>query len=623
LRYHGLAAVGVPGVEHWKEDVHAGLLDGITNIFVVIEPGKAGKKFRLLAGRSKIGGRARAVSLNGFKDPSEMHIADPATFVERFQAELDQATPVKKPIIVIRHGDLEPAVDELEGLLIAAGDLYQRGGLIARTAVARLPTWDGKAVLAQVIEEVGDHAMIEHAEAVAEFTRFTPKGDEISASPMPLVRALKDRRNRLRLPIIVGLANAPSIAIDGTLLDVPGFDRSTGIVYDPLGVCFPSVPKEATLADAKNALARLAQLIQTFEFETPADRAVALSLFLTAVTRRSLPTSPLHALDAAVAGVGKSMMVDVGSILSTGHRAGVTAWGESREEAEKRLSAILMRGDPLISLDNCELPLDGVLLNQCLTQQKVELRILGYSKMITAATAALVCATGNNLVLKGDLTRRAVVGRFRTDTARPELRKFNYSPIDDAERNRGELVAAALTVLKAYFAAGRPAQPDPPLGSFELWSGTVRGALIWLGQGDPVKTQDRLREKDPALAAVITVLTAWRARYGDTPVSASLVVADANQTERVLDGSHFADKISHPDLHYALMEVAPRSGKVDIRVFGQWLAKNADRIIELDDKTSVILKTSGILNGIRQWQVRSPPPPAPPDSQPAEGAAKR
>ena len=105
---------------------------------------------------------------------------------------------------------------------------------------------------------------------------------------------------------------------------------------------------------AQTALARIVRLIETFDFVSQDDKAVALSLILTAIARPGLPTAPLHGFDAPVAGSGKSKLVDIASILATGHEAGVIAQGETREEAEKRFSTLLMRGDLIIAIDNCE-----------------------------------------------------------------------------------------------------------------------------------------------------------------------------------------------------------------------------------------------------------------------------
>ncbi len=305
-----------------------------------------------------------------------------------------------RPTIELRVGATEQAVNELERLLIASDrGLYQRGGFIVSTGFAKMLTWDGKEVIGQVIETRGDYALIEDAEAVAKFTRLDEKGKPRPCPPpMSLVRTLKDRKLRLRLPVLAGIVNCPSITVDGRLLDKPGYDPATGMLYDPLGVSFPRAPAVPDYAQAEAAMARIRRLLHTFDFEKDDDRAVALSLILSAIARRGLPFVPLHGFDAPVAGAGKSMLVDIASILATGHEAGVTAY-ETPEEGEKRLSSILMRGDPIVALDNCEAALEGALLNQALTQYQAELRILGQSRTVSAQSKAMFTATGNGLII--------------------------------------------------------------------------------------------------------------------------------------------------------------------------------------------------------------------------------
>jgi putative DNA primase/helicase len=63
-------------------------------------------------------------------------------------------------------------------------------------------------------------------------------------------------------------------------------------------------------------------------------------------------------------------------------------------------------------------------------------------------------------------------------------------------------VTAALTILNAHHNDSRPDQL-PRLQSFERWSDTVRAALSWLRQGDPVRTMERLRKNDTAISNMI------------------------------------------------------------------------------------------------------------------------
>jgi hypothetical protein len=59
--YRGLAAVGVPGVDNWRDE-WAEYLNGISKIFVVVEPDEAGKKlWRTLVACKTLDGRLRKV----------------------------------------------------------------------------------------------------------------------------------------------------------------------------------------------------------------------------------------------------------------------------------------------------------------------------------------------------------------------------------------------------------------------------------------------------------------------------------------------------------------------------------------------------------------------------------
>jgi putative DNA primase/helicase len=188
-----------------------------------------------------------------------------AEFLERARLILDPPLPRDRPTIELRVGETERAVNEIESLLIASNrGLYQRGGLIVSTGFTKMQTWDGKTVVGQIIEERGEYALAEDAEALAKFIRFNADGKPRPApAPMTLIRTLKDRKHRLRFPVLVGIVNCPSISTDGKLLDQPGYDPETGVLYDPLGVIFPPVPSAPDKRMASTALARILKLLAT------------------------------------------------------------------------------------------------------------------------------------------------------------------------------------------------------------------------------------------------------------------------------------------------------------------------------------------------------------------------
>ena len=222
---------------------------------------------------------------------------------------------------------------------------------------------------------------------------------------------------------------------------------------------------------------------------------------MTSVARRALDFAPMHGMDAPVAGSGKSLVLELASIFATGHRAVVMSQGETREEFAKALGAVLMRGDQLIAIDNCDLPLEGGILNQALTQSTLQVRILGRSEMVTVQTWALIAATGNNLTPKGDLVRRTIVGPNRPKMRSPELRQYDFDPIAYAMENRAgwsSIFSPCSRRTTTRAARNRPHE----LQSFKHWSNTVRGCICWLAEAfpsanlaDPIL--ERVRSTDP------------------------------------------------------------------------------------------------------------------------------
>ena len=161
-------------------------------------------------------------------------------------------------------------------------------------------------------------------------------------------------------------------------------------------------------------------------------------------------------------------------------------------------------------------------------------------------------------------------------------------------------MAAVITILRAYHVAGRPNRP-PRLQSFEMWSDTVRGALAWLGAGDPAGTMDRLRKADPVLASLTAVLVTWRNLLGSEPTTASEAIAAATMVQGW--GADNPDEEKRAGLRDALMAVAARGGKLDSRALGFWLKHHAaDRVVNIAGKP-VAMEAFGQRQGFVLWRL--------------------
>jgi putative DNA primase/helicase len=427
-----------------------------------------------------------------------------------FNAFIDPAKPSGPPRreIKIIGGALPATLDAAEQALIEQGvDLFQRGDVIVRPGddcaikIRHDQTTAGKRLF-----EVSAVEMREHMTASASFEQWDGRKQDYKRIDCPemVAAGYLARKGRHKLRTLTALIDAPTMRLDGTILDRAGYDEATGLYLIPT-IEFPTVPAAPTRGDASEAIAVLKGLVGEFPFVLNADRSVWLSAVLTAPIRAMLPTAPLHGFDAPVAGSGKGKLVDTVAMIATGRPASVFNQGRSEEETEKRLGSILMTGDLCINMDNCTLPLEGDFLCSALTAAgAVRVRILGRSEAPRLPMVATIFATGNNLTAKGDMTRRMIRCTIDPKMERPETRTFNNDPVEDAQRGRGKYLTAVLTILRAHAVANRPQCDLAPLGSFEEWSRIVRAALVWLGEADPCDTMNDVAGDDEEREALAT-----------------------------------------------------------------------------------------------------------------------
>jgi Protein of unknown function (DUF3987) len=93
LWHHGINAVGLPGAGMWHERRDAHHLAGFQTIYVVVELDEGGEAMLRWIGKSSLRTRVQLVRLDGFKDPSAMHVAEPVKFLPRWNAAVAGSVP--------------------------------------------------------------------------------------------------------------------------------------------------------------------------------------------------------------------------------------------------------------------------------------------------------------------------------------------------------------------------------------------------------------------------------------------------------------------------------------------------------------------------------------------------
>jgi hypothetical protein len=282
-------------------------------------------------------------------------------------------------------------------------------------------------------------------------------------------------------PGLAGVVEVPVLRPDGTILDKKGYDPRTRLVFWPgADLTVPPIPESPTTADVQAAVAVIDDIIGDFPFDSPASKANAVGALLTPIVRPAIRGPvPLALLDAPQQGSGKSLLSSVIALTATGRPNAMIAAPDSDDEWRKSITAILRSGATVITLDNIEGQLKAPSLANALTAEVWKSRILGRSEDIELPQLATWLATGNNIRLGGDLQRRCYQIRLDAQSGTPWMgRQFKHTDLKGwVGDNRGAIIAALLTLARAWFAAGRPKGAGPVLGSYEAWSSIVGGIL--------------------------------------------------------------------------------------------------------------------------------------------------
>jgi len=252
----------------------------------------------------------------------------------------------------------------------------------------------------------------------------------------------------------------------------------------------------------------------------------------------------------------------------------------------------------VVSFDNISKPLQDDTLCKVLTQPVADDRLLGIMANVKLPTCKTWLGTGVNLVVRGrDMVRRVLKCRIDPGMERPEERTFDYVLRDYVMERRTKLVAAALTIMRAYIAAGRPPQNIAPYGGFEEWSTMVRAPLVWLGCDDPCGSRDDVEDADPDTEKLAGLLDGLELddRFKAEPFTVAEVIKKTSKN--AADVAAYGGDLS------ALHEVVAAlcwEGKINARAVGNAFSKYRGRIIG-----GRRLIRAGTRNKVAVWKVET------------------
>lgn len=434
------------------------------------------------------------------------------------------ATLATRPTVIIDTEESRVNDDAIAALALVP-NVYQRG-----SSLVRIVHDDGKArrlnlarpIGAPVITAIAPATLQEILANAARWIRIEIDEKAVKegpAHPPPWsVKAVHARGQWAGVRALEAVVESPVLRADGSILSTPGYDEATGLFYEPSpgGPAFPPVPEFPTGEEVDAASDLLLDVVCDFPFASPSHKAAWFAGLLTCFARFAFSgPAPLFAIDANVRGCGKSLLAELVGLIAAGRPVTKLVQGEDEDEDRKRITALALAGDRFVNIDNVAKPLGNGALDLALTTTEWSDRRLGKNENIREPLFVVWWATGNNIVYAGDIVRRTAHIRLESPMEKPEERgDFSHGNAaklrDYVIAHRGELVAAALTVLRGYFADGAPDMGLTPWGSFDAWSALIRNAVVWAGLEDPGDTRSTLAAtSDNEAGALAALLAGW------------------------------------------------------------------------------------------------------------------
>ncbi len=460
-----------------------------------------------------------------------------------------------KPQILLTTDEQAVADQAVEALAGIEG-VYQRAGRLVHVVRDTAPPRGCKRPQdAPRVAGLALPTLRERLAGAVEWLR--PAGDDLAAAHPPdwAVKAVAARGQWAGVKPLEGVTEVPLLRSDGTVLAAAGYDAETGLILEPAGP-IEAVPDRPTADDLAAAVALLTDVVADFPFAGDDHRAAWFAGLLTPLCRHAFHgCAPLFLIDANCPGSGKGLLADCAAIIATGRTFARMSMPHQDDETRKRITSVALAGEPCILLDNVAGTLGGASLDAALTATTWSDRLLGTNET-TGAVPLLVTwwATANNCGLGGDILRRLLHIRLETREERPEERVgFRYPDLlAYVAANRPKLTSAALTILRAYCAAGRPSMGLGPMGSFEAWSDLVRQAVVYAGLPDPASTRVALAETADTTGAALRAMLVHLASVD--PDGHGLTAGEVHDLVK-------GDDPIHKPLREAIMELVPTRGK--------------------------------------------------------------
>lgn len=442
--------------------------------------------------------------------------------------------PAQLPKLVLADGRAQDILNTLEDALAEGGNIFRQGegpnlrGVIVQelTQARRKQLIQRQAInvppgllLPVLLTEshVQDYA---EREFMVLRQAWNKKTNQTEEKPADFRTALAKRLIQARLASLRplrGIAYAPIMRRDGTLVRDPGYDPATQLWLVDTIPPF-AVPDSPTKPEAEAAYNGLCRLLTEHPFETEEDRVGGVAHLMAAALRPSAERMPLLVADAPYGRTGKDFLLATAALVGSGFPPIIVALSDSREEQAKRIGHALLLGGPFVNLSNLNGTLRADEISPWLTEGGVVTRAYGtVGGPKFAPNGGMLATSGNNIIVGGELPERSCWVRQNARMENPGERTFKQDPHQMVRGDRGAWLAHVFTIARwAVCGADYQAPAVGGFGGFDEFNRLIRAPLMALTGHDPCwrlpGELEAARQNEPARPLIDALATLFQVK---------------------------------------------------------------------------------------------------------------
>ncbi|MEI4488260.1 hypothetical protein V8J36_18870 [Frigidibacter sp. MR17.14] len=512
--------------------------------------------------------------------------------------------------VSVPAGDMSDAVDETIARMTGAGTFFRFGTELAHVAMSDF-------------EVMNEHRLTYRLGQIIRYVRpVEARGGTVVPKPIDppvgLVRQVANLQKTCGLPELTARIDVPVFDASGRMSCAPGYDPDMGYLMADTVAAYADICRTPGKEEIAHAVKTLWAPIAQFPFADDASCSAAFCGLLTAIFRPTLPTAPMLVFEGPDVGVGKTLLAATLGALRLGRRSAVSAALDGDEqEMRKRIFSHLLEGGEVLSIDNAGGHQRSNALAALLTSPLMNDRVLGLSKMSAALPArVLVVMNGKNLTFGEDLARRVLVCRLVPHAGPCD---FGFDPVAHVLENRDALIRAAVTLLRARFAAWPDVKGS--LASFEDWDLSIGRTLAWLATLSLPKdtTTEKASRKKPVFTDPVPVIRRQGAEGGEAEETEQLLEAlcEAFGEESFIAADVARRLVEDGPLQLVLRELMTGGG-ASAKQLGWHLARFKDRSCGSAEEGRLVLREChSARKASRRWRIETIAANQPACDQPA------